>query len=465
MKLIQLGSQTGLKTFARLCMAAGLCAGLGAVIGCTGPVPDHNAEATAAAITGVGDAIVFQNKAQPINEIIADETKLTLIDAGRLALKNDPEIQAALARVRVAQAGAQQARLLPNPVFNIVVRAHVNGGPAILTPSIAEDLIGILEIPGKSNAADHRLRQSVSNAMTIVLGTLTDVQTKYVEIQTIEASVGILAERKTLMEKLLEVAKARLKSKEGIGLDVTAIEAQILNLETDSDQKNIDLHNARLAMARMIGSPLNKAMWAVEAWVLPPTVSSAQPLWIRAALQNRPEIQAQKWELAALGDDLKLTNFAPWEGATAGIEAERDGGWSLGPAGSTPVPIFDTGWAKKKKASAEVLGARHELTKSQRAVIEQVRRTYDEYAASIKVLARTRDSLIPLQEKRRTQAEAAYKIGETDLTTVLVAQEELQDARIKLVDLQSKTSIAYYNLVRSIGGPGIEKMIDVSKKP
>ena len=410
-------------------------------------------------MTCIADAIVFQTQGGPTDAAGEEPDQLTLGAASRLALLNSSEIQASLAKVRGAEADSHQARLLPNPIVTVVFRAKLSGGSEIITPSLSEDLLGILFQPRRAQAADHRLLAAAGEALTTVLTTLADVQEKYHEVQANDAALAVLKQRHDLLDHLREIAKARLQGGEGIGLDVTTVEAQLLNLETDIKLKEIDRHESRLTLTRLIGRPSGAAEWKLTPWEAPPRVTIAQKDWIAAALNGRPEIQSRRWELAALDDEAALAGFAVWEGTTIGVEAERDVNWVVGPAVSVPLPVFDFGGAKRDKAITAVIESRHRFTQTRRLIVEEVRKAYDTFVSTQALAARTRDELMPLEEKRVKQAEAAYKAGESDLTTVLVAQEELQDAKLKLVELQHKSSVAYVRLQRAAGGPGAAEQI------
>jgi cobalt-zinc-cadmium efflux system outer membrane protein len=423
-------------------------------VGCAAPAPVLHVERAADQITGVENAIVFRNDPGPID--LADDRRetLTLGDAVRLALRADPQIQAALARVRSAEADTQQARLLPNPVVSLTVRSPIHGGMSVITPAISEDLISILTRPRRATAADHRLNVAVGEALSTVVASLFDVQEKYFTVQAGDAEAEVLAGRRKLLDKLLEIAKARLAGGEGIGLDVTTVQAQILNLETEISLKEIDRNEARITLARLLGQPSGAAGWKITPWQAPPPVKGRKEQWVRAALLTRADMQTGRWELAALGDEVALTSFAPWEGAAVGVEAERDADWIVGPSVASPVPLFDFGKYKRRKAVAAVIEARHKYLLIGRMTVEEVRKAYDTFNATQAVLQRSRTELMPLLERRRQQAEAAYRAGESDLTTLLIAEEELQDANTKLVDLEQKTSLAYLRLQRAVGGPG-----------
>jgi cobalt-zinc-cadmium efflux system outer membrane protein len=172
-------------------------------------------------------------------------------------------------------------------------------------------------------------------------------------------------------------------------------------------------------------------------------------------MQHRPELRAREWELAALVAQRRGENWAWLQGSDVGVHAERDVDWSVGPAITVPLPIFDTGRAAKDKLTAQEIGARHELTQMQRQVIEEVRRAYGGYRSALSTLRLADDQLLPLAQERYEQAQAAYKAGETDLLHLLAAEEDLQDARKKLVDLHKRALLARVKLHRAAGGPGV----------
>ncbi len=148
-----------------------------------------------------------------------------------------------------------------------------------------------------------------------------------------------------------------------------------------------------------------------------------------------------------------------------GVEAERDVTWSVGPAILTPLPLFDWGQARRRKAIATQVENRHKLTAARRRIVEDVRRAFDTYVATLALLAEARTRLLPLQESRQRLAEASYQAGESDLTTLLLAEEELQDSRAKLVDYEQKATVAFIRLRRAVGGPGAAAALVPSTAP
>ena len=88
--------------------------------GCWATVPpSHDTARQIQSATGLGSAIAFHTDALPLNAPAKADNTLTLSFAIEQALRQSPELQIALAKVRVAQADAHQSRLLPNPVLDL----------------------------------------------------------------------------------------------------------------------------------------------------------------------------------------------------------------------------------------------------------------------------------------------------------------------------------------------------------
>ena len=164
---------------------------------------------------------------------------------------------------------------------------------------------------------------------------------------------------------------------------------------------------------------------------------------------------AIEWELRAREEEEKLASGSVFQDASVGLDAERDGDWSLGPAVSAPLPIFDTGRARKERARALSAEERHRLTQAQRTVIEDVRTSLAALLGAQENLARVDQELLPLQTQRRGEIEEAYRQGFVDVTALLFADQALQETQARRVDLARELALAQSRLERSIGGPAL----------
>lgn len=411
---------------------------------------------------GTGEAITLLATGESVDAVEVPSKLLSFRRAVQLTVTHDARIQMALARVRAAEADAQQARLLPNPVLSISLKFPENGGKPKIEGSLAADLLAVLQMPRRNSAADNRLRVSSANALGTALDAVTELQEHYTNIQALRAQAIVLADRRNLLDNLLSIAQARVAAGEAPQLEATTIQAQQLALTQEIARRVADERDERLILARLVGSPSNEADWDLDPWQSPTLTVTGERQWIETAIRQRPDLQAARWELAALGDDVALAGFIPFAGSDVGAVTERDSEWMTGPSLTTPLPLFDWGQASRGKAIANQIDARHKLVQTLREAVEDIRRSYAAFTAARATAETAQSELIPLQEQRRQQAEDAYKAGETNFTTLLVAEQELQQARSDLIDLQQKMTVSLYRLERAVGGPAVSGRLETT---
>ena len=398
-----------------------------------------------------------------VDELDLVEGNLALEQAVQRAVTTDPGLQSALARVRVAMAHADQARLLPNPVLSVVFRA--GNGNSQIEASFVQEFVQALQRPTRASAADNRLRAASADAVVTALDVISEVQERYAEAQASAALRPVLEARLALVERLVATAEARLDAGEGMRSDVVTLQAQRVGLQVSIDEARLEERTSRLGLARLIGEPSSAATWSLEPWAAQTLRRRSERDWTDAALVARPEIQAIAWRLRALGDDAALARLLPWEGASVGLEAQSDDGWQVGPALSAPLPIFDSGDARRALTLAEQLEARHELTLAKRIVVEEVRTAYQALDASVANLARIEADLIPLQRQRRELAEDAYRAGQTDVTPLFLAEQDLRLAETQAIEVQARAALARIRLQRAVGGPGLAERLAGDEAP
>jgi cobalt-zinc-cadmium efflux system outer membrane protein len=389
----------------------------------------------------------------------ADDASLSMARATVLTLKNNPQLAAALWKVRLAQADAQQERLLPNPILTLTMRFVEGGGKPAIEASIAEDFLALLRRGRKISAADDTLRAAGAGALKEAIDLVEQVQEQYLSTAIVDDELEILDQRRKLLERSLEIARLRLKAGEGTKLDTTTIEAQLIELEADRADRDAERTQQRLTLARLIGRPGGTIDWKLDRANATAAAIGTERRWIATALVNRPELESKRWELAALGEEAALANWGLFEGSDIGVMSQRDPDWQVGPSVTLPVPLFDNGTARRDKAGAARMQAVHELVAAQRQVIEEVRQAYAALSAARAAASKVGDQLLPLLEQRRQQAENAWRAGDTDLTTLLLAQDTLATAKAKWIELKEKAAVAAVKLERAVGGRGVAAQI------
>ena len=422
---------------------------------CAAPPPRERVDDRIARATGVGGAVALRVEGSPIDEPATDAQFLSLPDALRQALTTDPRLQSALARLLAARADAQQSRLLPNPVLSVVFRWPEGGGSPAVEASLAASLVQLLSRPGAARATDNRLRAAAAEAVGTALDVVTDVRERYAAVQASEALLAVLRDRLSVLDRLLGITRGRLEAGEATRFDLLGLESQRLELLAEAAEHELEDREQRLALARLVGRPSVAAEWRLSPWQPETAPVLSEQQWVELALAQRPEVQARRYEVAALRAELGLTRLAPFDDADVSLEAEREGGdWSLGPGVSLPIPLFDLGQAKGRKARAALIEARHGLTLARRQAVEETRGAYAALASTQSRLRLVRDELVPLMERRRHLGEEQFNAGQLDITGLLQSEEELRAARTRLVELQRRHTEALIRLHRAAGCSG-----------
>jgi outer membrane protein TolC len=411
----------------------------------TPPGPDIRAAA------GLANAVQFHTESLP-TDAPPVANALDLPAAVERAVLQSPTLQAALAEVRAAQADARQSRLLPNPVLSIVFRHPKGGGSPVIETGLSADLLSVLQTPRRIRAADNQLRSASARAIGAALDVIADTEKSYHTANALRQEVALLEQGAGHIDRLLQIARHRLDAGEGTRLDVATLDARRAETSLDLQERRLKLSRERLTLARLLGQPSGDTTWLQTTPL--PVAAPAWPEtdWLAAALRNRPAIQADRWQLAALEDGRALARLALFENSAAGLDAERDGDWSLGPSLAVPLPLFDWGQARRAKARALAIAARHRLTQTVRQTVQEVRQAHAAQAKLAAAAAQAREQLTPLQQQRVDLARAVYESGQSGISPLLLAELDLQNARLRKVQLELRAAIAATELCRASGG-------------
>jgi outer membrane protein, heavy metal efflux system len=288
----------------------------------------------------------------------------------------------------------------------------------------------------------------------VLLDVIADVQRQYAKVQSLSARAEIDEVRGRILSDLLRTTEARLKAGEAARLDVLTVQGESARADSERLARLTESRQAALVLARMIGQPSAEPSWRIDPWQPTGVPDRTEQDWIKLALERRPELQAVIWELGALGQEMKIARLGTLiESSDAGPDFERaEGQWAWGPGASIGIPLFDFGQAKRDLIRARVIEQRHELTRIERSIVEQVRVAIESLKSAQGVLANVEQQLIPIQSERLEQARQSYRHGSADVLAVKLAEQDLQQAKSEQIELQEQVSQAVYGLMRATGG-------------
>jgi NodT family efflux transporter outer membrane factor (OMF) lipoprotein len=394
------------------------------------------------------------------------------------ALRGNPTLGVAQARLRRAQAATESAHAATRPQVNGVLditrqRYSENGlYPPPLAGAIRDsgnlqlNASWELDFFGKNQAAlqaalgNARAAQADVAAARVVLA--ANVARSYFQLVRVQAQLGVTRRTLAQRQQQLKLVQQRV----GAGLDTNlelrqsegALPEARQQIEALQEQAQV-AHNALAALVGRQDVPTVATVPRLQA--LP--AATAVPALPADLLGRRPDIAAARWRVEAAGEDVKSTkaqfypniNLTAFAGLSSiGLGQLLDLGsrqWGLGPA--IRLPVFDAGRLRAnlrgKTADLDVA-----IESYNGAVLEAIHEAGDAVAA-LQSIARQQAE----QKDAQSAAEGAYAIAvqryEAGLGTylnVLAAETAVLAQRRLAVDLAARVLDGRVALYRALGG-------------
>lgn len=377
----------------------------------------------------------------------ADGGELSLDRAIRLALANNPDLQASNARKDAAAGRNTQARAWPNPELEIssedtpVSRSRMSQGKHMAGISQTLPWPGKRKADGEIGAAD-----AAAGAADLRLNRselVREVKIAYFQVQTAERSAAVAddlvkvaeaaaaaagkrnaAGEITLQEQLraeIELEHARAEKVDAIREGSIARQALVLLLGrqdlrdaklTESTGDAIDLSLTRLtSSAWLVGHP---AMVAARA-----RRDQAAATSRRAGLEPRPDM---KVAVAGGRDEASEENL---------MELHL----------SIPLPLFDQNKGKQQETQAAMREAEADVLATEQRLIAEWRSAAARYKAAAEQVAAYRDRISPKSEEALRLVQTGFEEGKFGFIDLLDTQRTTAEVRLlyqkKLFDLNA----------------------------
>lgn len=399
----------------------------------------------------------------------------TLIDQ---ALAASPSLDAAAARVRMAQAAARGARAVQWPQVNanyhytreLLPENYIYppplGGSYQTDTGLGLELDYNLDLWGKqrslAKAAGQRAlaaQASQQQARTMLVSAVTQ---GYFQLQDALAQVSALESIVGKLQKALDITRDRYREGLGIQVDVDQADSAVSAAQVQLAQARNNVDLLRHRMAALLGQSPDQlpAITARSGTALPEQVPDRLPM---ALLGRRADIVAARLQAEAAGAEISAAkaDFLPNVNlsAMAGFlslgldQLIRSGSQNLSAGPVITLPIFNGGAlnaqlsgrrAARDEAIAQynqtILGALREVadaSTSIRSLREQIRHQQ----ASLKSITSAYDIALD-----------RYRQGLGDFVQVLLAQSEVVKQTIQTTDLHARAYILDAQLATALGG-------------
>ncbi|HLY11099.1 MAG TPA: TolC family protein [Planctomycetota bacterium] len=402
------------------------CLGLGACIS-TSPDPDHLAEI---------DGLVAARAGTPLrtSELLATDPGargdapagiLSLEEAIVRALSRNLSLVASAENVAIAQAALAQAGLISNPTASFSAQwIHPQALSWDLVGSLMQELNGILTRSTRVEIARAQRFQIGIDLAGQAFDISQQVESKY-------RGLAHLLRARKLADRIVEQYDRALKAAEArarVGVIPTP-DVNRARIQWEDAQRQVRKLDAQYRRgARELNWLLGVS--SAPAWNLPETlgqIPSELPtlpeLSAAEALGLRYRLDLQRAELDVRVGESTVTlagwGFVPDVQAGVAVEHDETRTLKLGPSFAFTIPIFDPGLVAYQLAQARLRLASKTHAALEGQVRQDVRSAHATLELDLDDVRFFRERIIPQQEENIRLADQSFRLGNTDLDSLL----------------------------------------------
>ncbi|MFN0241378.1 MAG: TolC family protein [Planctomycetota bacterium] len=283
--------------------------------------------------------------------------ELTEDDAVKIAILNNREVSAALARLGVSSSELVQAGLLRNPVFSASATLFDSGTE--IEASVMQPFLDLFFLSARKRVAEAELEANRAQIANEIIRLAYDARRAFVRVH---AAVRLLqVERDVLRAAQASFDLMSQLHRAGNVTDprLTTEEIALARAKLGVAQAESALLEAREPLNVLLGLWGDSVTWTLAGTLTedPGASLDVEQVETRAIAASLDLAESRAHTTA----EARRAGFTSWEAAFStgdvGLAAKRevDGGdWGLGPALAVSVPLFDTGAAARAGAHARV---------------------------------------------------------------------------------------------------------------
>jgi outer membrane protein len=402
---------------------------------------------------------------------------LTLEDAVRLTLVNQPLIQKALEQVNAADARIKQQ----DSHYYPQVDAYLNY--AIIGPIPSIGFGGMnFDLAPKNNydahiSASHLVydfgqrdaqldlaksyKLSSEDKLIMIKNNLTyqTVQIFYT-ILFLKRSVDVKDEEINTLQKHLDITTKKFQSGSATDFDILTTKVRI----ADAENQKIDIKNtlkqAEINLRVTLNLPSDTPLNLSGAFKMDSTVINSSSL-LDEAFNNRPEMKLAKdsenssvvsKKVASLTDSPTLSVLGEY-GLKNGFEPNLDvlrGNWGLGINAAIPIFNGNLRASKVEEADANLKSSSANILALERDIKVEVEQAAADLESN-KLKISTTQVQVDQAMQAVSRAEIQYRDGVITNLDLIDASTSLTQAKLRFLQAQFRTVLSYYNLKKVVG--------------
>ena len=392
-----------------------------------------------------------------------------LNDLQQQAMANNPELQAAAARVDRASAllVRTRANLFPVVTGNASVKNQDIGQDEKPTHdydvfgsiSYGIDVFGRVRAASRATALDKKQSQALYDQVLLLLQ--ANVAQIYFTLGALDTEIQLLQKTAALREASFSLVEKRFKEGEENEQNTLRAKADLASTRADLASVRQQRALAEHALAILLGAAPSQL--TLEAQALPQTVPAIPVGLPSVVLERRPDIAAAQFEMAAANERIGLARAAFFpsisltgQGGFSSPDLDNifnwsSHAWTFGPAVS--LPLFEGG---RRMADLDLSKADfQESLAAYRQKVLVAFREVEDTLSSLRLLSLRLDHLqqtVAAAEKAARLSDLRYQEGEVAYLEVLDTQRDLLVVQRALSQTQGELLNATVQLIRVLGG-------------
>lgn len=404
------------------------------------------------------------------------EKELSLDEVLAIFYQRNLDLIAAQYNIDQSVANTVIAAAIPNPTFNFQLSelngANLNNGSSATgcnhSPGVScgaaqyYSFSQLLEVAGKrglriqssgfaTQAAESDFRDAVrifSNMVRDAYYTLLQTQKNRWLIQEIVDHYQVIA----------NANKLRLDSGDISESDFLRVKMEAMRAESDLDSAVTAVEQAKANMAQILRWPSPELQFeAKELW--PEVKDIGQNLskeeLVSKALQQRPDLQADKQRAAQAGKELELAHRLKYPDVTVTAGYARDPSNNALDSGfvgvSVPLPLFYQYKGEADKAAVGVSQSRLAVEQTELNIRNDVAMALATWQSTDKIVRRFEGGLLDDAIVVRNSTELAYSRGATSVLDFIEAQRSYKNIIRDYYSALINRANAYYDLAKALG--------------
>jgi len=385
---------------------------------------------------------------------------MTLQTAMDVMLRQNPLLLRDQQNPRIATGDLVQARRRPNPDFEVSSESYPlfesNPGSFFNNQELVIRAGQTIETAGKRGkrirVAQQELAASESGVQDTVRQLKFELKRRYYVVVLAKAQRALAEEILKQFDDVIRINEARYKQGELSGLEINRIRAERLRFFNDLLDADLQLKNAKTGLLELLGiAELNTPFDVSETLVAPAVGVDLLQLQTQA-LQDRPDVRAERQRLERNRQDLRLQKAEGVPNVTPFFGYKRDFGMNTSVFGlSVPLPLFNRNQGGVIRANAQIQQQQYETSRLELSVRRDVQEAYQTLQTQGERVRNLEQLYVPSARSAREMAQQSYRLGSLELIGFLDAEriyrETLRAHNLALFDYQT----AIFQLEAAVG--------------